>query len=50
MNAATTQTGIPIIDCKECQTRHPVGRNHCFLCGSPSLFVNGMGYCVGCAA
>lgn len=33
-----TQTGIPIIDCGTCGTRHPETRTHCETCGKPSLF------------
>lgn len=50
MNAVKTQTGMPIIDCGTCGKRHPEGREHCILCGAPSLFVDGMGFCIGCAA
>lgn len=35
---STTQTGIPIIDCEECGYRHPITRQHCPVCGAPSLF------------
>lgn len=50
MNAETTQTGMPIIDCGKCGKRHPEASAHCILCGSPSLFIDGMGFCIGCAA
>lgn len=38
MNAPTTQTGIPIIDCDECGKRHPATRKHCETCGLATLF------------
>lgn len=43
----TTQTGIPIIDCEKCSTRHPVTREHCITCGKPSRFIFD-GVCIGC--
>lgn len=33
-----TQTGIPIIECTICGTKHPETREHCPDCGKPSLF------------
>ncbi len=50
MSPETTQTGIPIIDCDKCGNRHPQNRAHCILCGTASLFIDGMGFCIGCAA
>ena len=49
MNAEKTYAGMPIIDCGQCGKRHPEGRAHCLLCDSPSLFIDGMGFCIGCA-
>jgi len=34
----TTPTGIRIIDCEQCERRHPEMRKHCSTCGSPSMF------------
>ena len=38
MNAPTTQTGTPIIDCNQCGHRHPETRKHCETCGLATLF------------
>lgn len=34
----TTPIGIPIRDCDTCGRRHPITREHCPICGRPSLF------------
>lgn len=36
----TTPTGIRIIDCAQCERRHPETRKHCSTCGSPSMFAH----------
>lgn len=33
----TTATGIPVIDCSVCGSRHPETRAHCVGCGKASL-------------
>jgi hypothetical protein len=49
MTTATTQTGMPIIDCGACGMTHPAGRQHCGACGRPSLFISPAGACLQCA-
>ena len=36
MNA--TQNGVPIIECGKCGLEHPKTRQHCPVCGMPTLF------------
>lgn len=46
---STTQTGVPIIDCKVCGRKHPENRTHCTECNRPSLFINpATGICIHC--
>lgn len=36
----TTPTGIPIVMCGGCHLPHPITRQHCQTCGSPSVFAH----------
>lgn len=44
---STTQTGVPIINCKLCGREHPVHTQHCTDCGRPTRFIQA-GICLTC--
>lgn len=44
----TTQTGVPIIDCAVCDTRHPESREHCVNCGRATVFIAPSNMCLKC--
>jgi hypothetical protein len=46
----TTPTGMRIEMCGDCGREHPIGREHCTVCGRTSAFLDGKGVCLRCGA
>lgn len=48
MSGPTTQTGIPITECRDCGGTHPVTRRHCRGCGAATVFLAEDQSCIRC--
>lgn len=45
---STTQTGIPVVSCRDCGSTHPATRHHCESCGRATTFLDARGHCLTC--